>query len=276
MSVLLRIFRHIAKGFRLPAPFPITGEGLGLGVVVFSLLSCSDFSSYNSVVESSNPSADRTLWENISAKGELSDFAQILQAVGYDAVLNAPTTYTVWAPVNGTFNKDSIMALTQDAATRKKVIEQFVYDHVAHYSHFESNPNDTVVYMLSKKLIRFSGKNTSSLTFDGKVINWGGDAYNTPSSNGILYMLNGMVPFRPNAYENIFTDKSRYGIADSHFNAYVKRYERIELDEDASVKGEIVNGNQVYDDSVTVTTNSFVTGFAHLNGTTLDVVTVVG
>ena len=132
MSVLQNIFRHIVKGFRLLAPFPITGEGLGLGVVVFSLLSCSDFSSYNSVVESSNPSADRTLWENISAKGELSDFAQILQAVGYDAVLNAPTTYTVWAPVNGTFNKDSIMALTQDAATRKKVIEQFVYDHVAH------------------------------------------------------------------------------------------------------------------------------------------------
>ena len=266
MSVLLRIFRHIAKGFRLPAPFPITGEGLGLGVVLFSLLtSCSDFSSYNSVVESSNPSADRTLWENISAKSELSDFAQILQAVGYDAVLNAPTTYTVWAPVNGTFNKDSVMALTQDAATKKKVIEQFVYDHVAHYSHFESNPNDTVVYMLSKKLIRFSGKNTSSLSFDGKAISWVDDAYNTPSSNGILYMLNGMVPFRPNAYENIFTDKSRYGIADSHFNAYVKRYERIELDEDASVKGEIVNGNQVYDDSVTVTTNSFVTGFAHLN-----------
>ena len=265
MSVLHNIFRHIVKGFRLLAPFPITGEGLGLGVVVFSLLSCSDFSSYNSVVESSNPSADRTLWENISAKGELSDFAQILQAVGYDAVLNAPTTYTVWAPVNGTFNKDSVMALTQDAATKKKVIEQFVYDHVAHYSHFESNPNDTVVYMLSKKLIRFSGKNTGSLAFDGKVINWVDDAYNTPSSNGILYMLNGMVPFRPNAYENIFTDKSRYGIADSHFNAYVKRYERIELDEDASVKGEIVNGNQVYDDSVTVTTNSFVTGFAHLN-----------
>ncbi len=59
--------------------------------------------------------------------------------------------------------------------------------------------------------------------------------------------------------------KSQYGISDSYFNAYVKRYERIILDEEASVKGEIVNGNQVYDDSVTVTTNSFVTGYAHLN-----------
>ena len=241
------------------------GKGLRIGLLACFFSSCSDFSSYNSVVESSNPSADRTLWENISAKGELSDFAQILQTVGYDAVLNAPTTYTVWAPVNGTFNKDSIMAFAQDAKTKKKVIEQFVYDHLANYSHLESDPNDTVVYMLSKKLIRFSGKNTNSLTFDGKAINWGDDAFNTPSSNGILYTLNGMVPFRPNAYENIFSDKSQYGIADSHFNAYVKRYERIVLDKDASVKGEIVNGNQVYDDSVTVTTNSFVTSYSHLN-----------
>lgn len=267
MNILHNIFRHIVKGVSgkkhlLPSLY---GKGLRIGLLACFFSSCSDFSSYNSVVESSNPSADRTLWENISAKGELSDFAQILQAVGYDAVLNAPTTYTVWAPVNGTFNKDSIMALAQDAKTKKKVIEQFVYDHLANYSHLESDPNDTVVYMLSKKLIRFSGKNTNSLTFDGKAINWGDDAFNTPSSNGILYTLNGMVPFRPNAYENIFSDKSQYGIADSHFNAYVKRYERIVLDKDASVKGEIVNGNQVYDDSVTVTTNSFVTSYSHLN-----------
>ena len=232
---------------------------------VWGFSSCSDFSSYNNPVESDHPSAGKTLWENISAKGELSDFAQVLQAVGYDAVLNAPTTYTVWAPVNGTFNKDSIMALAQNTATKKKVVEQFVYDHVANYPHFESNSNDTVVYMLSKKLIRFSGKNTGTLTFDGKIINRGDEAFNTPSSNGLLYTINGMVPFRPNAYENFFTDKKQYGIADSYFNAYVKRYEKITLDEEASVKGEIVNGYQVYDDSVMVKSNSFVTNRQHLN-----------
>ena len=264
---MFRILRHIANVFRTSAPsLQRRAEGETLLIFLcFCIVGCSDFSSYNSIVESSNPFADKTLWENISAKNELSDFAQVLQAVGYDAVLNAPTTYTVWAPVNGTFNKDSVMALAQDNATRKKVIEQFVYDHVANYSHFESNPNDTVVYMLSKKLIHFSGKNTGDLMFDGKTINWGDNTFNTPSSNGLLYTINGMVPFRPNAYENFFTDKKQYGITDSYFNAYVKRYEKITLDEEASVKGEIVNGNQVYDDSVTVTTNSFVTSRQHLN-----------
>ena len=263
----MNIFRHIVNAFRTPVHSlrgRAGGEAAFCGLCLL-LSSCSDFNDYNSVVVDANPSAEKTLWENISAKGELSDFAQVLQAVGYDAMLNAPTTYTVWAPVNGTFNKDSLMSLAHNAATRKQVIEQFVYDHVANYSHLESNPNDTVVYMLSKKLIHFSGKNTDCLTFDGKTINRGDNAFNTPSSNGLLYTLNGMVPFRPNAYENFFTDKSRYGFTDSYFNAFVKRYERVILDEDASVKGEIVNGNQVYDDSVTVVTNSLVTGFLHLN-----------
>ena len=267
MSILHNIFQHLVKGFSeesRPHPF-FYKMGWGVGLLLGFFSSCSDLNDYNTVGVDANPSAEKTLWENISDKGELSDFAQVLQTVGYDAVLNAPTTYTVWAPVNGTFNKDSLISLAQNAATRKNVIEQFVYDHVANYSHFESNPADTVVYMLSKKLIRFSGKNTSNLSFDGKAINWGGNAFNTPSSNGLLYTLNGMVPFRPNAYENFFTDKSHYGIADSYFNAYVKKYEKIILDEDASVKGEIVNGNQVYDDSVTVTTNSFVTSSQHLN-----------
>lgn len=227
--------------------------------------SCSDFNDYNTVVGDVNPAADKSLWQNISSMPEISDFAQVLQSVGYDVELNAPTTYTVWAPLNGTFNKDSVIALAQNPSTRKAAIEQFVYDHIANYSHQESNPKDTVVYMLSKKLIRFSGKNTNSLTFDGKSVNKYGVAYNIPSSNGLIYTINGVVPFRPNAYEEIFVDKKQFNISDSYFNKFVKKYETVRLDEDASVKGEIVDGRQVYDDSVTVTTNSFVTGFRHLD-----------
>lgn len=232
---------------------------------MFVATSCSDFNDYNSVVESSNPAADKSLWHNISSMPEITDFAQVLKTVGYDAELNAPTTHTVWAPLNGTFNKDSVMALAQNPSARKAVIGQFVYDHVANYSHLESNPKDTVVYMLSKKLLRFSGKNTDNLTFDGKSVNKYGVAYNIPSSNGLIYTINGVVPFRPNAYEEIFVDKKSFNVFDSYFNKFVKKYEIVRLDEDASVKGEIVDGLQVYDDSVTVTTNSFVTGYRYLN-----------
>lgn len=219
--------------------------------------SCSDFNDYNTVAESWNPSADQSLWENISSNPGLSDFAQVLQAVGYDDVLSAPTTYTVWAPVNGTFNKDSVLALAQNASTKQKVIDEFVYDHIANYAHQESDAEDNEIYMLSKKLIAFD-KNSGNITFDGKELYKNGSVFNTPSSNGLLYTMNGMVPFRPNGYEYIFVDKSANSISDSIFSSFIKKYETVKLDENASVKGEIVDGKQVYDDSVTVTSNSMI------------------
>ena len=69
-----------------------------LGGMVLAAASCADYSDYNTAPVDELAGANKTLWENISAKGELSDFAQVLQTVGYDAVLSAPTTYTVWAP----------------------------------------------------------------------------------------------------------------------------------------------------------------------------------
>ena len=75
--------------------------------------SCSDFSDYNAIEASAEPSADKTLWENIKANANLSDFAEVLEKVGYDKVLNASHTYTVWAPVNGSFDKDSLFSLSK-------------------------------------------------------------------------------------------------------------------------------------------------------------------
>ena len=43
MNILHNIFRHIAKAFSLPNPFPITGKGLGIAVVLlFTFSSCVD------------------------------------------------------------------------------------------------------------------------------------------------------------------------------------------------------------------------------------------
>ena len=43
MNILHNIFRHIAKTFNLPNPFPITGKGLGIAIVLlFTFSSCVD------------------------------------------------------------------------------------------------------------------------------------------------------------------------------------------------------------------------------------------
>lgn len=212
--------------------------------------SCSDFSDYNAIDASAEPSADKTLWENIKANANLSDFAQVLEKVGYDKVLDESHTYTVWAPVNGSFDKDSLFRLSES-----KVIKEFVKNMVANYAHQETDVNDTTVFMLNEKLMKFHGKNTSSMTFDGQslVANADLSAYNYPSTNGILYTVSSPSIFRSNGYEVITDVKDQAG----KFYDMIMKYHTETLDEKNSVKGEIVNGLQVYDDSVLIVSNTY-------------------
>lgn len=221
---------------------------------MLAVTSCSDFSDYNEVPGAYNASADKTLWENISGNANLSDFAAVLQRVGYDKVLNASHTYTVWAPVNGSFNVDSLANISDD-----KVRKEFVENLIADYAHKETDVNDTTIYMLNEKLMKFGNKTTGSLTFDAKkVIQNVNDAsvYNYPSSNGLLYTVENPSTFRYNGYE-IISEMS--GQAEQ-FAALVKRFERQILDEKNSVKGEIIDGLQHYDDSVMIVTNELTSG----------------
>lgn len=212
--------------------------------------SCSDFSDYNAIDASAEPSADKTLWENIKANANLSDFAQVLEKVGYDKVLDESHTYTVWAPVNGSFDKDSLFRLSES-----KIIKEFVKNMVANYAHQETDVNDTTVFMLNEKLMKFHGKNTSSMTFDGQslVANADLSAYNYPSTNGILYTVSSPSTFRSNGYEVITDVKDQAG----KFYDMIMKYHTETLDEKNSVKGEIVNGLQVYDDSVLIVSNTY-------------------
>lgn len=212
--------------------------------------SCTDFNDYNSVPESAQPSAENTLWENINAKSELSNFAAVLKRVGYDKVLSESHTYTVWAPVNGSFNMDSLSQVSDE-----KVLNQFVKNHIANYSHMETDIADSVVFMLNEKVLPFRAKGTSAISFAGKNLIADGGVYNHPSLNGTLYIMNDPAIFRYNAYEVIGDLK---GVADK-FGDYVHKYEIARLDESKSVKGEIRDGVQHYDDSVMIVSNSFVT-----------------
>ena len=47
-------------------------------------------------------SASETIWENVKANANLSQFADLMHKAGYDEVINTTQTYTVWAPLNGT------------------------------------------------------------------------------------------------------------------------------------------------------------------------------
>ena len=102
---------------------------IGMAIMAASLLvaaSCSDFDDYNKGVADVTASANQTLWQNIQQNPQLSDFASQVKKSGFDQDLDATQYYTVWAPLNGTFNASSYQELDKDALLR-----QFVKNHIA-------------------------------------------------------------------------------------------------------------------------------------------------
>ena len=221
---------------------------IGMAMVAASLLavtSCSDFNDYNKAEADATPSANLTLWENIQQTPQLSDFASLMKKSGFDNELNQTQYYTVWAPLNGTFDASSFQSLGNDALMR-----QFVKNHIASYGHQAKGSLNEKILMLNEKTYNFEG--SSSYKFDGVDL----AQANLPSNNGILHTLNGVASFYPNLYEFVTDSLLSAGKEIDSLRHYFLRYENTYLDTKASVVGPIVDGMQTYIDSVMITDNA--------------------
>lgn len=206
---------------------------------------CSDFDDYNKVTPDVNTSAGQTLWENIKGNAQLSDFAALVQKAGFDDELNQTQYYTVWAPLNGTYNAAEFQGMSNSALVR-----QFVKNHIAPYAHSASGNIDERILMLNEKSYNFTG--ASSYTFDDVTLN----QTNLPNSNGLLHTLDGVATFYPNLYEFVTDPVLADGKELDSLRQFFLKYETTYLDTEKSVVGSIVNGMQTYVDSVMVTENT--------------------
>ena len=211
-------------------------------VTMLAVTSCSDFSDYNDTPVSDVQQADRTLWENISQNDQLSDFATLVKKAGFDDELSQPHYYTVWAPLNGTYDASSLMSA--DSAT---VLYQFVKSHIAEYNHSVSGLVDERIHALNRKSFAFEGD--GQYTYAGHTLR----QLNLPNSNGIMHLLDGAARFYPNLYEYLFSCEGIDSVA-----TFFKRYETSVLDTKNSVLGPTINGKQTYIDSVMITSNSLL------------------
>lgn len=210
-----------------------------------ALSSCSDFDDYNKVEPDANVAAGQTLWENIKGNVQLSDFAALVQKAGFDDELNQTQYYTVWAPLNGTYNASQFQGLDNNALVR-----QFVKNHIASYAHSASGKVDERILMLNEKSYNFTG--ASTYTFDDVTLKQA----NLPNSNGLLHTLDGVATFYPNLYEFVTDPVLADGQELDSLRQFFLKYEATYLDTERSVVGSIVNGMQTYVDSVMVTENT--------------------
>lgn len=242
------------------------GQGLRRKSVLLAALaamagvqSCSDWDDHydNSAAEGSNIS----LWEQISANPELSDFAEVLQntmvfrhhkktPVSYAQVLSGGQSLTVLAPVNGTFNKDSLIALTQTAQGDSCVETFFVKNHLATTLRSASDTTQTFRLMNGKRI------SIQRDNINGVGIKDG----NLHGKNGVMHIMQSQMPYTYTVYETL-TNVPGFSLAGEKLAGYNEDY----FNESASVSSGLVDGVPVYVDSVINERNIMMNAIGQLN-----------
>lgn len=204
---------------------------------------------------------DETLYEIIAARAELSDFKEVLDSVRvfanhrltdlyYSDVLASDQFYSVWAPVNGTFNKDSLLSLCATVSGDSVVERHFLRNHIARYRHSSVSEKQTIQML-----------NTKTLSMEGEEINKIGiKEQNIATKNGILHVIEAPVNYYYNIYEGLFS-MEKY----NHVGAYLQSYQIEEFDEANSLAMGVVDGKTVYVDSVFINKNTLLDVFGYID-----------
>lgn len=218
-------------------------SGVMAAVALLTVASCTDFDDYNTAFEGSadeqGVKATQTLWANISSQQDLSQFSEVLKQTEFDKLLDGSRFYTVWAPVNGTFNYDSLMALDS-----MEIVDRFISNHVANFNFPVTEPVfNQRIHMLNNKSYDFAGT-SEGLTFDGLKI----DQANIPGLNGVMHTLSGgAVRFLPSLYEYVLDTVQAKTSGFENISKYLFTKEERTPDYSKSIEGPIDEyGNQTY------------------------------
>ena len=229
---------------------------VGLGWA-FGLSSCSD--QWNDHY-AEDATLDGTLWEAIQKNSELSNFASVIEATGYDSRLASSQMFTVFAPVNANFSATEAQNLISRYQAEKQrgvkdddnqVVRQFVQNHIALFNRSVSSLTNDSITMMNGKYEVVTGSKFGDTNFTDK---------NRFYTNGVLYTVDRPETYFPNVYEYLSQD----GLTDSLYN-FLSSYSAYEFDAETSVPGDIVNGKTVYLDSVFHLRNSMLSQYGLIN-----------
>lgn len=224
---------------------------LGLAMAALTFVACADKwdDHYDNKGEGMN---NASLWQAINENSNLSNFAKVVKACGYDKSLASSQVFTVFAPTNDQFSAqeaDDLIAaynaekgkVTEDDNT---VIKEFIQNHIAMYNHsIAPTSNDSLVMMNGKKTTL-----TAALFGENKIL-----TTNQHFANGVLFTIEGKAKYFPTVFEYLRKDPDLDSLA-SFF--YDSRFYRKEFIPERSVAGGLENGKTVYLDSVFVQQNN--------------------
>ena len=218
---------------------------IGMIAAAMAVASCSDFSDYNEEYTSGPQEAQQSLWQNIEQNPQLSQFAQLVRSVGFNEKLNGSNTFTVWAPVNGTFDDIYQKYANADSIS---IVKEFVQSHVANYNYTVSGDVDAKVTALNNKTFEF--------VTDSGVVKYGLRqllTMNQGAGNGVMHTIDGAVEYLPNIYAYM----RWYSQGADSIKAYFNKYHSETLNKNKSTAGDYDDLGQLhYKDSVMDSTNT--------------------
>ena len=178
---------------------------------------------------------DKSITELIKEQTDLSTFSKMLEITGYDSILNASQSYTVWAPKNS--------ALSGLDLTDTEMVKKTVQNHIARSRITTSGVDNSYIRMLNSKYVSFS-RNQSGFSFgDNNII-----TANQPAKNGLIHMLDGYTPYVNNLWEYLGTTSGLDSLRE-----YIYGQSRKVFDAENSIEiGANEEGQVIYDSAFVI------------------------
>lgn len=201
-----------------------------------------------------------TLWDAINADDDLSNFASVTEACGYDINLSGSQTFTVFVPTNSYLTSsqvDSLVSLYNEESNsgvqddENSVVKQFVQNHISLYKHSVSSSTSDSITMMNGKY-----QELTTTSIGGETLLSTNELY----ENGLLFTIGGQIDYNPNVLEYLGMDDD----LDSVYQ-FINSFGTYEFQADQSVAGEIIDGKTHYLDSVTTYKNDILSTYGYIN-----------
>ncbi len=227
-------------------------------IISMALTSCTDWDDHYEADAASG--SNLTLWQQLEQNSQLSDFCQVLQetkvfrmhrktTVSYADLLNSGQSFTVVAPVNGTFNRDSMLKLVQTHQGDSVVEKFFVLNHLSR-SASSLNAGEKQLLLLNSKHVIMNGNTIKGINVKTP---------NCHAKNGVYHVVERPLPYDYNLYEALCDMPDMKGIGE-----FLRQYEEDWFDADNSVSSGIIEGVPVYVDSVVIERNRMLQQIGYL------------
>ena len=231
-------------------------------LLLVTVSSCKD--DWNEHYDSSTTglSYDGTIMSYLQSQSQLSDFAEIAKKAGFDVELSSSQIYTLWAPVNGSFDKSEYLSMISEGK-KDAVIKEFLKNHMTRYNiSYSPLAEDKEITLLNTKLLPMTKEGTFGSANMTKT--------NISCKNGIIHLIDKGQSYQYNLYEMI--EKEHMAWLEEHpdevgndslisLYTFLEKYNDDSLDVNKSVeRGVDLNGNKIYVDSVVIRNNTILKG----------------